>query len=70
MCTPAFFELLEGDDCILERGPLEQLVVTGELAAYKHPGFLQCMDTFRDYVQLNQLWETGKTPCYQPEQNS
>ena len=59
------FELLDGDDCILERGPLEHLAITSELAAYKHPGFWQCMDTFKDYVQLNELWETGKTPWYQ-----
>lgn len=62
----SLFDLLTGDDCILERQPLEELAHSGELAAYKHKGYWQCMDTFKDYIQLNELWETGKTPWYEP----
>jgi glucose-1-phosphate cytidylyltransferase len=45
--------------CTLEREPLERLAADGQLAVYRHDGFWQCMDTYRDYQQLNQLWEAG-----------
>jgi len=56
------FDYLEGDDCILERGPLERLAREGELMAYKHDGFFYAMDTYRDYKLLNELWDKGQTP--------
>jgi glucose-1-phosphate cytidylyltransferase len=45
--------------CILEGEPLERLAAAGQLSVYRHEGFWQCMDTYRDYQQLNQLWESG-----------
>jgi glucose-1-phosphate cytidylyltransferase len=56
------FEYLSGDDCVLERKPLEQLASEGELMAYRHNGFIFSMDTYRDYKYLNDLWTTGKPP--------
>jgi glucose-1-phosphate cytidylyltransferase len=52
----------EGDDCILERRPLERLAADGELMAYRHDGFFFAMDTYREYQYLNELWAAGKAP--------
>jgi glucose-1-phosphate cytidylyltransferase len=49
-------------DSILERDPLERLAADGELRAYRHGGFWDCMDTYKDAVMLNDLWETGDPP--------
>lgn len=59
---PKVFDYLRGDDTILERKPLENLTKDGQLMAYKHEGFWQCMDTPRDRDVLNDLWESGKAP--------
>jgi glucose-1-phosphate cytidylyltransferase len=56
------FDYLTGDDCILERGPLERLAREGQLAAYRHEGFFYAMDTYRDYQHLSQIWASGKAP--------
>ena len=57
-----FFKYLSDDDsCILEREPLERLAKDGELSVYTHSGFWQCMDTYRDYLYLNDLWN-GESP--------
>jgi glucose-1-phosphate cytidylyltransferase len=56
------FDYLGGDDCILEREPLERLAHEGQLMAYRHQGFFYAMDTYRDYRFLNDLWDNGKTP--------
>jgi len=45
--------------CVLEREPLERLAAAGQLSVYRHDGFWQCMDTYRDYQLLNQLWDSG-----------
>jgi glucose-1-phosphate cytidylyltransferase len=51
------FHLLE-ENSVLEQAPLASLASDGELMAYKHTGFWKCMDTHKDNVELNQLWET------------
>jgi glucose-1-phosphate cytidylyltransferase len=56
---PAFFDLIDGDATLLEREPLERAVALGELMAYKHEGFWQCMDTKRDHELLESLWTQG-----------
>jgi len=56
------FDYLPGDDCILERAPLERLAREGQLAAFRHEGFFYAMDTYRDYQHLSQLWASGKAP--------
>jgi glucose-1-phosphate cytidylyltransferase len=60
--SPAVLDLLDGDDCIWERAPLEALAERGELAAYQHHGFWQAMDTLRDKTQLEELWQSGQAP--------
>ncbi|VAW71398.1 Glucose-1-phosphate cytidylyltransferase, partial [hydrothermal vent metagenome] len=56
---PEFFDLIDGDDQMLEREPLERAVSAGELVAYKHTGFWHCMDTKRDRDLLEEMWEKG-----------
>ena len=60
--TPKIFRYLDGDATILERGPLERMAADGELAVYKHEGFWQCMDTYRDMVLLNERCACGQAP--------
>jgi len=59
---PEVFELLKDDKTIWEREPLESLAKKGQLNAYKHNGFWQCMDTQRDKTELELLWNSNKTP--------
>ena len=59
---PAFFDLIDGDNTMLEREPLEKAATVGELMAYKHKGYWQCMDTKRDHDNLEKLWDAGKAP--------
>jgi glucose-1-phosphate cytidylyltransferase len=54
------FEHLYGDDCVLERTPFETLARERQLAAYMHEGNWYCMDTYRDYTHLNELWDSDK----------
>jgi glucose-1-phosphate cytidylyltransferase len=59
---PEVFRYLEGDQTILEAHVLEKLAADKELAAYKHDGFWQCMDTMRDLKVLESLWHGGAPP--------
>jgi len=55
-----FLDYLSDDPaCVLEREPLERLAADGQLSVFPHTGFWQCMDTYRDYQHLNQLWDSG-----------
>jgi glucose-1-phosphate cytidylyltransferase len=49
-------------DSVLEREPLERLAASGNLRAYRHEGFWDCLDTYKDSVELNDLWSQGKAP--------
>jgi glucose-1-phosphate cytidylyltransferase len=51
-----------GLDDVLERRPLAELASTGQLHAYRHTGFWDCMDTYKDTLLLNELWERGEAP--------
>lgn len=55
-------DLISGDDTVWEHEPLENLALNSNLAAYKHHGFWQPMDTLRDKVYLEDLWNTNKAP--------
>jgi len=59
---PEFFDLIAGDSTILERDPLEEVARLGELMAFRHEGFWQCMDTKRDRDTLEAFWADGKAP--------
>jgi glucose-1-phosphate cytidylyltransferase len=58
---PALLELLSVDS-VLEREPLARLAAAGLLRAYRHDGFWDCMDTYKDAVELNDLWRSGAAP--------
>lgn len=60
--TDIFEYLEENDNCILERRPLELLAADRELMVHKHKGFWQCMDTYRDSLYLNRLWDQQEAP--------
>ena len=59
---PSVFEYLENDMTVLEREPLERLAADGNLMAFTHNGFWQCMDTQRDRQKLEDLWASGQAP--------
>jgi glucose-1-phosphate cytidylyltransferase len=59
---PAVFDYIAGEPTVWEREPMEQLASDGQLAAYKHHGFWQPMDSLRDKNVLEQLWQSGKPP--------
>lgn len=59
---PQVFDYIEGDMTAFEQEPLERLAREGQLMAYKHEGFWQCMDTQRDRVKLEELWNGGDAP--------
>jgi glucose-1-phosphate cytidylyltransferase len=59
---PGIFDYLSGDATVLEGAPLENLARDGQLMAYKHEGFWQCMDTMRDRQLLEHLWAHGSAP--------
>jgi glucose-1-phosphate cytidylyltransferase len=59
---PEVFDLIDGDDTVLEREPLERLVQQGELMSFVHEGFWQCMDNIREKEMLEKLWKSGNAP--------
>lgn len=60
--SPRVIDLIDGDETTWEREPLERLAEQGELKAYRHEGFWQCMDTLRDKTLLDELWASGRAP--------
>jgi glucose-1-phosphate cytidylyltransferase len=60
---PRFLDYLsEEDGCILEQGPLQRCAADGELEVFRHEGFWQCMDTYREWQDLEQRWLGGNAP--------
>lgn len=59
---PSVLDLIDGDECVLEREPLATLARSGSLAAYEHDGYWQPMDTLREKDELTALWEAGNPP--------
>jgi glucose-1-phosphate cytidylyltransferase len=59
---PGVFDYIDGDDTQWEKEPLERLAADGELMAYRHESFWQCMDTIRDKKLLEKLWREGDPP--------
>ena len=62
VCEPELFNYIDGDDCVLESGPLTVLAEEGKLSCYRHYGFWKCMDTQREREQLEKLWSDGVAP--------
>jgi glucose-1-phosphate cytidylyltransferase len=65
---PEFLDYVE-ETSVLERDPLERVAAEGRLAAFRHHGFWDCMDTYKDAVTLNDLWESGNAPWRMWERN-
>ena len=59
---PKIFDYIDGNDTVFEKEPLEKLVANGQLKAYKHNGYWQCMDTKREKEKLDSLLNEGKAP--------
>jgi glucose-1-phosphate cytidylyltransferase len=59
---PAVLDMIHDDNTAWESGPLEQLAEAGQLSTYQHRGFWQCMDTVRDKLLLEELWNSGQAP--------
>jgi glucose-1-phosphate cytidylyltransferase len=59
---PAVLDYIERDDVYFQKEPLERLAEDGQLMAYRHDSFWQCMDTMRDKVYLQELWDSGSAP--------
>lgn len=62
VCNPKVLDYIVGDDTVFEKEPLEKLATEGEIVAYKHYDFWQCMDTLRDKTKLEELWQSGNAP--------
>lgn len=60
--SPKVISLIEGDDTVWEKGPMEKLAKENQLAAYKHDGFWRGMDTLRDKNYLDELWQSNRAP--------
>lgn len=59
---PEVFDYIDGDETQWEKAPLERLAQDGQLMAYRHTSFWQCMDTIRDKRRLQKLWDSGEAP--------
>lgn len=59
---PDVFNYLKDDSSVFEREPMETMALKGEMIAFKHMGFWQCMDTLRDKEKLEKIWSSGKAP--------
>ncbi|RKP47239.1 glucose-1-phosphate cytidylyltransferase [Cohnella endophytica] len=59
---PDVFNYIDGDETLWEHGPMEALASDGQLSAYIHSGFWQPMDTLRDKVKLEEMWQSGQAP--------
>ena len=59
---PGVFDYITGDEIVWEKEPLEGLARDGQLMAYQHTSFWQCMDTLREKYILEKLWQSGKAP--------
>jgi glucose-1-phosphate cytidylyltransferase len=58
---PGVFDYLD-DECVLEQAPLEALAKDGQLMAFRHEGFWQPMDTYREFTMLNEMWDRDEAP--------
>jgi len=59
---PEFLDRIDSDECVLEKEPLESVASAGRMAAFRHEGFWQCMDTKRDRDLLESLWTSDNPP--------
>jgi glucose-1-phosphate cytidylyltransferase len=63
--SPTVMDMIEGDETVWEREPMERLAADGQLASFRHAGFWRAMDTLRDKQYLTELWSEGRAPWKQ-----
>jgi glucose-1-phosphate cytidylyltransferase len=62
VCEPQIFDFIDGDDTIWEKKPMESLAAEGQMCAFKHQGFWRPMDTLKDKMDLNEMWNENNAP--------
>lgn len=62
VCQPEIFNYLDGDHEMFEKEPMQRIIADQQMAAHKHNGFWKPMDTLRDNIELNELWDKGGAP--------
>jgi glucose-1-phosphate cytidylyltransferase len=62
VCEPQIFDFIDGDDTIWEKSPMEKIATEGQMCAFKHQGFWRPMDTLKDKMDLNEMWNENKAP--------
>jgi glucose-1-phosphate cytidylyltransferase len=62
VCEPQIFDFIDGDDTIWEKKPMEKIATEGQMCAFKHQGFWRPMDTLKDKMDLNEMWNENKAP--------
>ena len=62
VCEPKVFDYIDGDSSSFEAETLKRIAQDGQLMAYRHHGYWQCMDTLREKELLEDLWKSGKAP--------
>lgn len=62
VCEPSIIDYISDDTTIFEREPMQKIAKNGQMKAFKHEGFWQCMDTIRDKTKLQEMWENGDAP--------
>lgn len=62
VCEPSIIDYITDDTTIFERDPMQKIAQNGEMKAFKHEGFWQCMDTIRDKTKLQEMWESNDAP--------
>lgn len=63
VCEQKVFDFIsDSDDTVFEQAPLKNLALNGEMFAYKHTGYWKPMDTLRDKIELQKLWDSGQAP--------
>ena len=59
VCEPEVFDVIDGDHQMWEDEPMARMVERGQVASFRHPGYWESMDTLRDKVHLEELWQNG-----------
>jgi len=62
VCEPEIFNYLEGDHEMFEKEPMQRIIREKQLHAFRHTGFWKPMDTLRDNIELNEMWDSGNAP--------
>lgn len=63
VCDNSIFDYLnESESCVFEEGPMKTMARDGQVAVYEHNGYWQCMDTYKQVMELNKVWESGSVP--------